>query len=184
MCVSVCVCVCMHRSLWRWRGRGWERKRGRGRGWERKREREGRGGWMRLLWKEEIRPVSDIFDTTSNHLSPSTVPVDHHPSPSLPQGSWPADGQSSKWPRAAADGALHSAYTKLRPHKIISWCATVKLLTWVTYLCAHVSLCPRPFMPNKVVFCTHVSLCPRLYMPKRMPVVFYPRVSGRHPLCQ
>ena len=53
---------------------------------------------MRLLWKEEIRPVSDIFDTTSNHLSPSTVPVDHHPPPSLPQGSWPADGQSSPPP--------------------------------------------------------------------------------------
>ena len=36
---------------------------------------------MPVLWKEEIRPVSDIFDTTSNHLSPSTDPVDHHPLP-------------------------------------------------------------------------------------------------------
>ena len=90
----------------------------------------GAGGWMRLLRKEEIRPVSDIFDTTSNHLSPSTAPVDHYPSPSLPQGSWPADGQSSKWqwqrpPSMAADGALRFDYTKLWPHKM-SWCATAK----------------------------------------------------------
>ena len=41
--------------------------------------------------------------------------------------------------------------------------------------CAHVSLCPRPFMPQKVVFCAHVSLCPRLYMPKK--VVFCAHVS-------
>ena len=62
-----------------------------------------------------------------------------------------------------------------------------------TSLCAHVSLCPRLFVPTslyaqKVVFCAHVSLCPkkwyfvssslcahvslcpRLYMPKPMPV--------------
>ena len=72
---------------------------------EKEREEGGGGGVggggglnARALWKEEIRPVSDIFDTTSNHLSLSTDPVDHHPPPPLPlpQGSWPADGQSSK----------------------------------------------------------------------------------------
>ena len=52
-----------------------------------------------------------------------------------------------------------------------------------TSLCAHVSLCPRLFVPmslyaqksgilcprlfvpKKVVFCAHVSLCPRLFVP-------------------
>ena len=122
VCICVCVCVCVHaQRFMTLEGEGGERERERGRG--------GGGAWMRVLRKEEIRPVSDIFDTTSNHLSPSTVPVHHHPPPSLPQGSWPADGQSSMWPRAAADGALRSDYTKLRPHKIISWCAAAKFPT-------------------------------------------------------
>ena len=45
----------------------------------------------------------------------------------------------------------------------------------VTYLCAHVSLCPRLYMPKKVVFCAHVSLCPCPFMPKK--VVFCAHVS-------
>ena len=90
----------------------------------------------------------------------------------------------------------------------------ISMVSWVTYLCAHVSLCPRLYMPKKVVFCAHVSLCPRLYMPKKVvfcahvslcprlfvptslcahvslcPCLYMPKpmpvgVSGRHPLCQ
>ena len=120
VCACLCVCVCMHRGLWC----GW------GGGEVREKERCGGGGWMRMLWKEEIRPASDIFDTTANHLSPSTAPVDHNPPPSLPQGNWPADSQISKcqWtrpPSIAADGALCFDHTKMRPHKI-SWWATAK----------------------------------------------------------
>ena len=47
-----------------------------------------------MLWEEEGRPVSVIFATTSTPAL--SLPVDHQPPPSLPQGSWSADGQSSK----------------------------------------------------------------------------------------
>ena len=94
---------------------------------EGEREMGGGGGgggeaWMLnvpvLLWKEVRRPVSVLFATKSNLLSPSTPSVEHQSPPSL-HGSWSADGQSSKW-RGPVHGALRLEldYTKLRPHKI------------------------------------------------------------------
>ena len=114
LCVCVCVCAHARRGLWAvvawWRwgvGVGvveGERESGGGGG--------GRGGGRRLgylpvlLWKEMGRPISVIFATNCAPLSPSTPSVDHHPPPTL-QGSWSADGQSSKWqwPRCSARGA-------------------------------------------------------------------------------
>ena len=125
-CVCVCVCVCVRARRvinccclvevavgWVGGGGAWRRERwGGGWGW--------RKAWMLnapvLLWKEVSRPVSVLFATISNLLSPATPSVEHQPPPSL-HGSWSADGQSSKW-----WGPVHSAlrldYTKLRPHKI------------------------------------------------------------------
>ena len=83
---------------------------------------------------------------------------------------------SSIWARA------HGPWKQLlAKSKNINWDQehneTASLNISVTYLCAHVSLCPRLYiyMPKKVVFCAHVSLCPRVYMPKK--VVFCAHVS-------
>ena len=125
VCVCVCVCVCVHA-----RAEGYELLLlgggGVGGGGSLKeRERwEGEGGgrnaWMLnvpvLLWKEVSRPVSVLFATKSNLLSPATPSVEHQPPPSL-HGSWSADGQSSKW-RRPVHSALRLDYMKLLPHKI------------------------------------------------------------------
>ena len=107
VCVSLWVCVYTEGYELSLFGEGW-RERG--------------GGVLNvpvLLWKEEGRPALAIFATTSTPLFPSTAPVDHQPRPSLPKGSWSADGQSSKWQRLrSVHGALCLDYTKLRPHKI------------------------------------------------------------------
>ena len=82
--VCVCVCACMHRLSEGYDvagggggGRGEERKRGWG------------GGLNAPAMERRNQACLGYLDTTSNHLSPSTATVAHHPPPSLSQGSWP-----------------------------------------------------------------------------------------------
>ena len=88
-CVCVCVCTQAHTEDCELLllGEGGDR--------DRESESERRGGVCTCYAMG--RRGQACLSYLRNHFYPAlSLPVDHQPSPSLPQGSWSADGQSSK----------------------------------------------------------------------------------------